>query len=324
MTQWTCVENGQGTTILKLTICHGKSAKPLSLHIKYPQKSYNKFHTTFSHTSKVHVKGRRLSFLSTWRPTIDDQNSSQFVWAGLGVTFLLHCLVQEKRRKEEAQLVLLVHKSKTTISLTNLCHSRPLDHLVHKSKPTILDKHMSLTTIGSSCSQEQDNYILQKLMSLTTIGSSCSQDQANYPWQTYHTHDHWILLYARARQLSLTKLICHDNWVVIDNQHRQSYNTCTHTHTNTHIFTHTIWLIFFGKSLVHKSIPTTQPTHVLHYMICISQSLHTFWPNLQRLLKKEIKKERFASQGLLAKSSPLHPPEQKTSIRVLLNTYKLE
>ncbi len=236
------------------------------------------------------------------------------MWAGLGVTFyfIVWCKTrQAKKRKEEAQLVLLVHKIKTTISLTNLCHSWPLDLLIHKIKPTILDKLMSLTTIGSSYSQDQDNYILDKLMSLTTIGSSYSQDQANYPWQTYVTHgnwiflftrssqlsltnlchsrpldlllhkikptildktyvthNHWVLVFTRSRQLSLTKFRRHDNWVVIDNQHWQSYNTCTHTHTHTY----TIWLIFFGKSLVHS--PHQQPTlpMFLHYMICISQS----------------------------------------------------
>jgi hypothetical protein len=152
-------------------------------------KSYNKFHTTFSHTSKVHVKGRRLCFLSTWRPTIDGQNSSQFVWAGLGVHFLLHCLVQEKRREEEAQLVLLVHKSKKTISLTKVCHSRPLDHLVHKSKTTIpLTNLWNSWPLGPLIHKIKPTN-LDKLMSLTTIGSSYSQDQANYPWQTYVTHN---------------------------------------------------------------------------------------------------------------------------------------
>jgi hypothetical protein len=197
--------------IFKLIIRHGKSANDfssyqVSIHKIVQQISYHIFATQVKST-----KGEETFFyISTWRPTIDNQNSSQFVWAGLAWGHFFHFIVwckrrEEKRREEEA----------------------------HPTSP--------------SCSQEQDNYILDKLMSLTTIGSSCSQDQAKYISLTNlnlcDSRPLDPLIHKIQPQLSLTKLM---SLTTIGSSSLTRSTPTILDKLKTYV-THDHWLLFIDK-----------------------------------------------------------------------------
>ncbi len=210
-------------------------------------KLYNKFHTTFSHTSTKVLKGRRLSFLSsTWRPTKEGPNSSQFVWVvGLAwVTFFTSLFGareekrREKRRRDPTSPSCSQEQDKLYPS-QNLYVTQ--DHWVimfTRSSQLFLTKLMSLTSywVLFIYSQDQSQLSLNKLMSLTNywVLFIYSQDQANYPWQNlchsqtigsslfihknqanycwqnlYVTHDHWVLLFHKIKPTILWQNLCH-------------------------------------------------------------------------------------------------------------------
>jgi hypothetical protein len=87
-----------------------------SIHKIVQQTSYHKS-----------TKGRRLSFLSTWRPTIDSQNSSQFVWAGLAwVTFYFIVWCKRKRRRGSTSPSCSQDQDKVYPWRTNVTHEHSI------------------------------------------------------------------------------------------------------------------------------------------------------------------------------------------------------
>ncbi len=152
-------------------------------------KLYNKFHTTFSHTStKVLKGGDFLLYL-----LLEDQqqrvkthhNLCGQVLFGIAFFTSLFGAREEKRREEKRRRdptsLSCSQEQRQTISLTKLiCYTHPLGHRVHKIKPTILNK----------------TYVTHKLLGPLYLFTRIKPTILD---KTYVTHEHWVLLFHKIK-----------------------------------------------------------------------------------------------------------------------------